>query len=753
MVRAKRNVSQKAFCNANFVGGVGQSVIPFGYLNSENFDSAVRCDVALENQRTKELADRMRKIATINLAESQTSLTLLQSKLPTNNPIYLQTGIASGEEGLAQARAIGAIATEQAIETDQHRRIWNGIQNEIIIAANGIPPVATSMYFFGIGGGTSSGAVHKLLRHEAETLLAMGTTVHQRLYAVDSMAFANLGDNVHKNAAAFIEEHLDHLDELKKRFPPEKLIADITVLAIRPTQADQETRDRLIQTSIEALNCPDYQAQQRRTNANRVIDGPYGNITFATIDQYESIPRSVVVEVSAQVYHAAVRAKFEQLVIPPARVRGIDDKSDSVPLNRPAIKDLIEVCKKHSNQEIQAAIEAPQTEQMPRLFLETLEGELIELSKLAEQFVTVPETLSKAIDRIELLAAALSAIKKEQILVSSDIERLEKDRKRRRRSVERRLDWMRQGRWGLHRLLTVFTSTKKLFAELREVSDQYRWQKSVEAQLEKHEKQCNSELAGLRGRLSSLLNCLDDHRKQSEAEELKPLFTVRPLESVFRQLLEMTDLSRPNQELVLGSFVEQVTLEGLRVLSGSNSQQIEKIVDRFANDAPYQGPGVGGVRPAGAQASWIFPPLDHRVEQALVQEFAKRHPPATIFINDKATMGLEVTKILEYRPLTRENCFPGLLRGALKQSYEPPRSVLFHSAESIERNEAANRTSNAGTTNAVTTNAGPTNAVTTDAVTTDAVTTNEVTTKEESETPSQLNLSADDAQQSGPIAS
>jgi hypothetical protein len=105
MVRAKRNVSQKAFCNANFVGGVGQSVIPFGYLNSENFDSAVRCDVALENQRTKELADRMRKIATINLAESQTSLTLLQSKLPTNNPIYLQTGIASGEEGLAQARA------------------------------------------------------------------------------------------------------------------------------------------------------------------------------------------------------------------------------------------------------------------------------------------------------------------------------------------------------------------------------------------------------------------------------------------------------------------------------------------------------------------------------------------------------------------------------------------------------------------------------------------------------------------------
>jgi hypothetical protein len=73
--------------------------------------------------------------------------------------------------------------------------------------------------------------------------------------------------------------------------------------------------------------------------------------------------------------------------------------------------------------------------------------------------------------------------------------------------------------------------------------------------------------------------------------------------------------------------------------------------------------------------------MDTGIQEVISKGFKVRQPQARIYFHVAATMGLEVTRVLDYRPLREDRCFPGLLRSALEKSMEEPGKWLFHGPE------------------------------------------------------------------------
>ena len=670
-------------------GGVGQSMVPLFAMHSSERTTITRMDVSRENQRTSELFSRIPNAETLTVGNSDTSLTLLASNLGPNHPIYQQIGIAAGEDGLAQARQCGHIATKRLVGTQHYKDVCKRHEFRKLIASNGVAPISHETFYMGAAGGTSSSGALVLALDQIERCLATSSTVHVLFNCVDSQAYIGLGENIHRNASAFLEEGIHILRQIRNKYPPDKVVIDINMVALRATLDKDQAHDRLVQTSFEALACPDYQDRYRRSNANEVLLGPLGNLNFITVDQWYPITRKEVVEATSALYYQDLYTSMERLGVPAVRVRSLEISWKNIPLPRPSTDDLLQVFEFHTDQEIQHELEAPAAVYRPGLHARTLEGEEVDLERLQEVFSEVPTSHKVAINRILLAMSIKSALSKELRTTKWRIERIGKKLKRSRRAVERRLAWLRNHGEFLLAGNPLVSTTEKLLEDHRNNSDKLHSLKALLDYIPRHIRLCDSEIRVLSSRLQMLLECLDRYRAKSEAEDPTPRFLVKDLEVVFPEVLAILDFEDHNQELVLGSFVKEVTLEGLRCLSGAKSNNIEEIVDLFASAAPFPGPGVGGVRAVGAAASWVFPQLDARLKSSLLKQFEVRLPGSTILFNDKVRMGLEVTKILDYRPLTIENAFPGVLRAGLEESHESPRNVLFHSPEAIARRAAA----------------------------------------------------------------
>jgi hypothetical protein len=145
------------------IGGVGQSMLPFYRMFPEKAVAVVVSDVQSELDRNQPVINRLTCTEVIPLAEAHTSRTLLGCQYPPDHEIHKATGVASGQQGMGQARQCGRIAAQQAISTEHFRQVGERLQNRLLLTANGVPASTTHNCHASIAGGTGGGAAWDLV--------------------------------------------------------------------------------------------------------------------------------------------------------------------------------------------------------------------------------------------------------------------------------------------------------------------------------------------------------------------------------------------------------------------------------------------------------------------------------------------------------------------------------------------------------------------------------------------------------------
>jgi hypothetical protein len=664
------------------LGGVGQKLLPHYVVHPNARDTVVVTDVESENAVSQDFRCRLEHSLAITLGEAETSRTLLVVDYPIGHPIHAAIGVSSGRQGMGQARRLGQIAAELALKSTQCRDALDAIRDRLIICCGGVPNVVDVELVGSIAGGTSSGAVVPIGGALARELASFGAVVHLRFQLVDSITFAGLGRHVDCNAAAFIHEALLVIEQLRTEIPPDRLVCDLNVSSLPPSGHDDHIRTRRIRTTYEARQCPSFQKDEQRSNPNHVMAGSVGNVTFSTYDQFESIPSVEMAGVVAQEYYPDIRSVLDAHGTSNCQVRHFDPDHRSTPVFRPDLDEVFANLSSQSNEQFLSATMAVGEVHRFRVSAVTLDDIEFELDIIPSYFAAQPRTLSAAVSNLNQLCGIRNAIEQEIEATDNQIQELRETKNRAEKELVAILERVRKPSW--------FGSSEKMLGKARLLAEKIRltnddllWNIGFRDRLLSHLEQVRDEEQSQLRRLESIRDILNDHRPKATPAVLHPLFLCKRIEDAFCILVDLPSHSREMQEILLGSTFTELTLHGLQRLSGAPNSAIETIVDTLAGDAPVPGPGVGGVVPAVTSPVYVLPTMSPLLEEAVTQAFKTRMPQARVYFH-LATMGLEVTRILDYRPLHRDNCFPGLLRGALKKSMEKPNLWLFHNPAWVE---------------------------------------------------------------------
>jgi hypothetical protein len=667
-----------------YIGGGFQCVPRFG--DPTNADANWVIDTSSELLAVSEF--RGDSFFTSAVGSGETSRTLAEGSPTAVRRALQDVANMDAEEGLGQARGLGARAMQQLLASDEFDRQVELLRDELLKKHNGNIQSIRIRVFAGTAGGTGTPGSIQFAEDLARRLRDMLhiSIIVDFLFIGGVTAIGN-GRRVAKSAAASIADALAYATD--PSCPPTE-IRRVSFVEFPPVGNDRALRETFVRQFVQALRAEEIEKLFQIKDPNGALNSWIGNVRLYQADFYQSL--DPVTEVAPQIASDWSREVHQLVTGTPPQTSQVAEINLDVTrdmLERESTEEIVDRANDSDQDEVTSAILLPACTATAAVSAVLRKSGRIDLNNVPATFAAAPTSLTVTRHRLRMLRSLSAAFDQEVTDLAQRGTEQESAVASHLQEVIDALDslrspsvWTRLTSNTVSRLMNLENSAialRRCHDELGELRVQLEVVRTTATSLK-------TELSFLCGQLERILAILASYSSTMQRSDSQRLVTSVPIDAVFNQVWNLSSQSPVRRLAAVTSGVEKVTIAGLAASTGADQARLDNIAERIVLGTPtFVGPPTGGLtNPQRATRVTVLPPVDANVAVQVETLIKKIDSNNVVAFAPSACAGVNVLRIRVFEVDSLEDVFSGFMRQSLKAAWNDTHRGLFFPKDSVQ---------------------------------------------------------------------